>query len=1302
MNAPISFFRKNRVLFSVLGGAVLGLFLVGLILHLSNRKSYFIDGHGVREEAKLATVRQILWETPELLEGLEGIEEELYDPAFGADGGTLVFNMGRPGKAHSADLFSADNPLQKGWSEPQPLGQINGPDNEIGANLSADGSHLFFFSDREGGYGGYDIWFALKQADGQWSVPVNAGPKVNTAFNEYDPAYDPYSDTLFFASNRPKRELTEEEKRAWLATQRELVFSTDYDIFISTRVPLPSVDGEGESMPAIESSFETAKRVDYLNTSSHEGQISLTPRGDFIYFASNREGGHGGFDIYRARIIDGQFRDLENIGTPVNSSYDEMDPALTQHGYVLVLSSNRPRLTENEDRNSSNTFFTLYESTSREVFVQVEQTGLESFLGFLKRNFWWLLLLVIAIVGILYLLRLLRAKDVELGMTTRALLGSLLFHAVLALLLSLWFLTYQIIESTKDPVMEANLDTDTLAQEQLALEIRERVTEMLPAVEETIPVEQVRPDMPVPTYEPEETPIRDLPPEAFTIEQKPVDIQQELPEPVRRELPREDLPTPEMPQLEALASVPLRFRMEQPQVEADNTPRPKFQEAKDSVQLTEQSSAPVPENSAQPIPASNIEIAEVSLPNSFSAIQVVQANPPLPTLPEPTLPRLDTSPMVPKLSYKAPVNFKLESEHNVEAEVAPEFQKVTSDEPLANVQPLENALSEEEPVQDTGRAVQEQDALAVKTPIFEAKLASQESERPVDNLPAFENRPTLLQQIPTLEVSIQLESDREITAEDGVPQIEDIKPDASVAKSVELDKEEFRPELPEIKVVLDTQTPREALADIKVDVETKKRPVSDKLPAFKDDPLLLDSPILPMVAGITLEGERDVQSENSAPEIAKISEDASVAQTASLDIEDAKPVDAKREVAIHDLPTSKRAEPLLNLKPLDYQPTLPELSGPDNLLAAHLPTIDLSTKLLLETQPVDTAPYLLRDPKMREKVLERLGGNKDTEKAVGRALNWFTRNQEKDGRWSMERHGGQRGHDIAATSFAVLCYFGWGIKHDEPGKFQKPVKKALKWLVENMGEDGNFTGGQHNGMYDQGVATMALAEAYGLTKDPDLREPLERAVQFVIEAQHPQTGAWDYRPRSTRIDTSVSGWQLMALKSAHMADVKVDDRSFKLSAKWLDTVGAGQHRGIYGYDGRQYKTEAMVATGLFCQQLLGVQPSHRRMQESIQHMQRKMPSEKQGDFYYWYYACLSLYQNQGPAWDEWNERMKPIWLNLQVKTGKDAGSWDARGGRHMSDMGRVITTALATLSLEVYYRYLPLYQERAITLTMQD
>ena len=98
------------------------------------------------------------------------------------------------------------------------------------------------------------------------------------------------------------------------------------------------------------------------------------------------------------------------------------------------------------------------------------------------------------------------------------------------------------------------------------------------------------------------------------------------------------------------------------------------------------------------------------------------------------------------------------------------------------------------------------------------------------------------------------------------------------------------------------------------------------------------------------------------------------------------------------------------------------------------------------------------------------------------------------------------------------------------------------------------------------------------------------------------------------------------------------------------------------------------------------------MKESINHVASKPPKKSKRDFYYWYYGCLSLYQNQGPAWDEWNARIKPIWLDLQVKNGPNSGSWDHnKGGSHMGAMGRVITTALATLSLEVYYRYLPLY-----------
>jgi len=323
-------------------------------------------------------------------------------------------------------------------------------------------------------------------------------------------------------------------------------------------------------------------------------------------------------------------------------------------------------------------------------------------------------------------------------------------------------------------------------------------------------------------------------------------------------------------------------------------------------------------------------------------------------------------------------------------------------------------------------------------------------------------------------------------------------------------------------------------------------------------------------------------------------------------------------------------------------------------------------------------------------------GKDITEHAVMQALDWFSKNQEPDGLWSIQKHGGQRGHDNAATAFALLSYLGWGAKHTEPGKYQQNVKDALKWLVEQQAKDGGFTNQKHNGMYDQGVVTLALAEAYGATKDKQLKEPLKLAVSFIIEAQNQNHGAWDYRPKSPRIDSSISAWQLAALYSARTAGLEIPDRPFELAEKWLDAVGAGRHRGIYGYDKRQYKTPAMVAAGLYSQQILGVSPDHPRMQESVKHLSQHMPTIRNRDFYYWYYATLSLFQHQGPTWSEWNQEMKPIWSNLQETDGPNAGSWAPRGGNHMGDMGRVITTALATLSLEVYYRHLLIFQPKPI------
>jgi hypothetical protein len=324
--------------------------------------------------------------------------------------------------------------------------------------------------------------------------------------------------------------------------------------------------------------------------------------------------------------------------------------------------------------------------------------------------------------------------------------------------------------------------------------------------------------------------------------------------------------------------------------------------------------------------------------------------------------------------------------------------------------------------------------------------------------------------------------------------------------------------------------------------------------------------------------------------------------------------------------------------------------------------------------------------KLSMETIEGLGGSGSTEKAIGRALEWFSKHQEADGRWNIKRFGGQANHDVAATSLILLCYYGWGAKQTEQGPYQETVRKALDWLVAQIKPDGRFyPDGLGNGMYDQGMATIALCEAYGLTK----------AVSFSIAAQDRNTGGWRYQPRSGS-DTSVFGWQYMGLRSAQLAGLTDMAESISnclvRADKWLDAVGGGQHGGIYGYTQKGGSQGAMLATGMFCRQLAKVPPTDPRMAEGAQFM-KVNPLSPNLDYYYLYYGTLAMYQHQGAVWDEWNDRMKKILLEQQRNGGDEEGSWDPKG-THGNEMGRAVVTALATLSLEVYYRILPIYGYR--------
>jgi hypothetical protein len=257
------------------------------------------------------------------------------------------------------------------------------------------------------------------------------------------------------------------------------------------------------------------------------------------------------------------------------------------------------------------------------------------------------------------------------------------------------------------------------------------------------------------------------------------------------------------------------------------------------------------------------------------------------------------------------------------------------------------------------------------------------------------------------------------------------------------------------------------------------------------------------------------------------------------------------------------------------------------------------------------------------------------------------------------------------------------------------VKAALDWILRTIKSNGDLRNGNtKNGMYDQGIGTIALCEAYGVSHDPALYEPASNAVRFIVKAQGPE-GGWRYTPGKGG-DLSVFGWQFMALHSAKLSGIPFDQTCLLKASNWIDRVSSGANGGFYGYDGPATSGErpSMMAVGMFCRQLQKFAPGHDRMKETAAWLRTKpLQSGQHFDVYYLYYTTLALYQHQGEIWEEWNKRMKEIVPPLQVKTGADAGSWDP-SGQHGKEMGRAVTTGMATLSLEVYYRYLPMYGYR--------
>lgn len=356
------------------------------------------------------------------------------------------------------------------------------------------------------------------------------------------------------------------------------------------------------------------------------------------------------------------------------------------------------------------------------------------------------------------------------------------------------------------------------------------------------------------------------------------------------------------------------------------------------------------------------------------------------------------------------------------------------------------------------------------------------------------------------------------------------------------------------------------------------------------------------------------------------------------------------------------------------------------------------------------ATYRLRSLANRKAASRKFGGTDASEKAVENALRWLARNQHRDGYWDASAHGAGkirvdeqgvnrryagRHADAGLTALSLLAFLGAGYTHED-GPYAKTVDKAIDWLISQQTEDG-FLGGKathYAKMYCHGMATYALAEAYSMqsdkTTDTRIRRPLIKAVKYILDSQNPTDGGWRYM-KGQISDMSMFGWQLMGLKSAEIAGVRIPDSSKKLMVKFLLAHSFGVKKGLAAYQKDYPVTATMTAEALFCKQIFRIPRNHPACKEAVDHLMDRLPRRSKLNLYYWYYGTLAMFQYGGPEWKQWNEAVRAALVAEQTATGANAGSWAPRGPWGPYG-GRVFSTAMSTMCLEVYYRFLPLYK----------
>ncbi|MEM8947435.1 MAG: hypothetical protein AAGD11_19835 [Planctomycetota bacterium] len=464
--------------------------------------------------------------------------------------------------------------------------------------------------------------------------------------------------------------------------------------------------------------------------------------------------------------------------------------------------------------------------------------------------------------------------------------------------------------------------------------------------------------------------------------------------------------------------------------------------------------------------------------------------------------------------------------------------------------------------------------------------------------------------------------------------------------------------------------------------------------------LLLHVAVLFLLAYVTL-------PLSSPPELslkaAQISEEKFELEEELLDVELELEEDTLEETVDEQLEVEPQIE--VSAETLEFQDAAPlEMIAEEVDFGA---TIDDFGEVA-STEGMTSSGLAGRSGPTKSELLRSGGGTRSSEKAVQAGLDWLARHQYPDGSWNFDHtqsecdgRCGEPGSAIkaraGATGLALMAYLGAGHTQND-GRYKTVVLNgiyALGTMVKLSKNGGSFHEPQGS-MYSHGIATMAICEAYALTGDPALREPAQAAINFVCYAQDPNGGGWRYSPRQPG-DTSVMGWQIGALKSGYLSNLYVPSQVVARAAGFLDSVmvndGARYLYTAEAADGHH----ACTAIGALCRMYMGSKKEDPGIKAAIQSLSDRGPSR--ADAYYNYYAAQTLFHytgGKGPMWKKWNDKMRTQLVETQVQEGHATGSWAPSKNHSAEKGGRLFTTAMSTMTLEVYYRMLPIYREKAV------